>query len=480
MHNLFLKIFLWFWLTVVLVGATLVVTTVLTRSQAQQEWRTPLALNLPREARESASVYEQQGAEGLRNHFLALESKQQPNFGLRFYLFDSEAHDLLSDNGLPEQAKYMVYAAQEDALVGHSGLEQYALQKVRTVKGVYTFLAIFAPAPLPLPVLLKQLGAVALVRMGVVLLVAVAFCFWLTRYITGPVVQLGHVAEMIANGHLGARASKEIRARRDEIGRLGLTFDRMAARIESLIGAQQRLLGVVSHELRSPLGRLCVALGLLRQCPEQERAEYLDRIELEAEHLDTLIGQLLTLARVDAGVNPEVREAFDLETLVREIAADGDFEAQSFDCSVIVNSAARCALVGDPENVRRAIENVVRNAIRYTDAGTSVEIDLTRDDVSVPAEALLRVRDHGLGVPEAHLEDIFRPFHRVPEARNTTSDGAGLGLAITDRIVRRMGGRVTARNAVQRGLIVEIRLPLQGRQQQANIMTPAEPHPAST
>jgi signal transduction histidine kinase len=248
------------------------------------------------------------------------------------------------------------------------------------------------------------------------------------------------VAEMIANGHLGARASKEIRARRDEIGRLGLTFDRMAARIESLIGAQQRLLGVVSHELRSPLGRLCVALGLLRQCPEQERAEYLDRIELEAEHLDKLIGQLLTLARVDAGVNPEVREAFDLETLVREIAADGDFEAQSFDCSVIVNSAARCALVGDPENVRRAIENVVRNAIRYTDAGTSVEIDLTRDDVSVPAEALLRVRDHGLGVPEAHLEDIFRPFHRVPEARNTTSDGAGLGLAITDRIVRRRAG----------------------------------------
>jgi signal transduction histidine kinase len=477
-HNLFLKIFLWFWLTVVLVGATLVVTTVLTRSQAQQESPTPFALNLPREAEEAAAAYEQEGTDGLRSHFVVLKSKQA-NFGVRFYLFDSAGRDLLNDNGLPEQAKYMVYAAGEDALVGHSGPGEYALQKVRTSNGVYTFLAIFAPVPLPLPVLLKQLGAVALLRMGVVLLVAAAFCFWLTRYITRPVVQLGNTAEMIANGRLDARANKELRSRRDEIGRLGLTFDRMAGRIESLVGAQQRLLGVVSHELRSPLGRLCVALGLLRQCPDEERAEYLNRIELEAEHLDKLIGQLLTLARVDAGVNPAVGEAFDLETVVRETAADGNFEAQSLDCSVVVGTVCSCRLVGDPENVRRAIENVVRNAIRYTDRGTSVTIDLSRDDASVPGEALLRIRDHGPGVPEAHLENIFRPFHRVPAARNTASEGAGLGLAITDRIVQRMGGRVIARNATDGGLIVEIHLPLESLEAHG---TPslAEPFPAKT
>lgn len=279
------------------------------------------------------------------------------------------------------------------------------------------------------------------------------FCALISRNLTKPLAKLGEAAAKIAEGRLDTRVDPSLTRRRDEIADLARNFDGMAERIEALVTGQRRLLGDVSHELRSPLSRLTVALGLVRQGSAEEASENLDRIGLEARRLDTLIGQLLALSRIDSGVDRGSPAPFDLTDLVQEVATDGNFEARARNRSVVIQQADACTMNGFEELLRSAVENVVRNAIRHTPQGTAVEISLQTADSRVR----LRVRDHGPGVPESMLSEIFLPFRRVA---NGGSDGAGLGLAIAERAVNVHGGTIRARNAHQRGLIVEIDLPL--------------------
>jgi len=278
------------------------------------------------------------------------------------------------------------------------------------------------------------------------------FCYVISRYLTKPLYKLGAAAANIAEGRLDTRVDPSLTNRRDEIADLARNFDRMAERIEALITGQRRLLGDISHELRSPLSRLTVALGLVKQGPE-EAAENLERIGLEARRLDTLIGQLLALTRIDSGVDRGSRAPFDLTNLVQEVANDGDFEARARHRSVVVKQADACTANGFEELLRSAVENVVRNAIRHTAEGTAVEISLQTGN----ARALLRVRDYGPGVPETMLSEIFLPFRRVA---NGYPEGAGLGLAIAERAVSVHRGIIRAMNAPNGGLIVEIDVPL--------------------
>lgn len=279
------------------------------------------------------------------------------------------------------------------------------------------------------------------------------FCYFISRYLTKPLFQLGEAAGKIAEGRLDTRVPPSLRERRDEIAGLARNFDRMAERIEALVNGQKQLLGDVSHELRSPLSRLMVALSLVKEGPASEAEENLQRIGVEARKLDTLIGQLLALTRIDSGVDRASPTSFDLTNLVQEVASDGDFEARARNRRVLVERADACTLKGFEELLRSAVENVVRNAIRYTAEGTAVEISLGAD----ATRALLRVRDHGPGVPENLLMEIFVPFRRVA---NGDSEGAGLGLAIAERAVAVHRGKIRAANATDGGLIVEFELPL--------------------
>jgi signal transduction histidine kinase len=279
------------------------------------------------------------------------------------------------------------------------------------------------------------------------------FCYFVSRYLTKPLYKLSEAAANIAEGRLDTRVDPSLRNRRDEIADLARNFDRMAERIETLITGQRRLLGDVSHELRSPLSRLIVALSLVKQGPPEEVAENLERIGFEARRLDTLIGQLLALTRIDSGVDRGSPAPFDLTSLVQEVANDGNFEARARNRSVIIKQADACTLNGFEELLRSAVENVVRNAIRHTVEASSVEISLQVDN----SRAQLRVRDHGPGVPESMLSEIFLPFRRVG---NGTSEGAGLGLAIAERAVNVHRGGLRALNLPDGGLIVEIDLPL--------------------
>jgi two-component system sensor histidine kinase CpxA len=279
------------------------------------------------------------------------------------------------------------------------------------------------------------------------------FCYFISSYLTKPLSKLGDAAASIAEGRLDTRVDPSLKNRRDEIADLARNFDFMAERIEALVTGQRRLLGDVSHELRSPLSRLIVALSLVKQGPAEEAAEGLERIGLEARRLDTLIGQLLALTRIDSGVDRGSPAPFDLTTLVQEVANDGDFEARARDCNVVMQQADACSMSGFEELLRSAVENVVRNAIRHTASGKPVQISL---QVSKD-QAVLRVRDYGPGVPPGMLFEIFLPFRRVA---NGGDGGAGLGLAIAERAVSVHRGTIRAMNAPQTGLLVEIVLPL--------------------
>jgi len=272
-------------------------------------------------------------------------------------------------------------------------------------------------------------------------------------------LKLRSTTNELAEGNLGARVANKLTKRRDEVGQLGRDFNVMAERLESMVKAQQRLLGDISHELRSPLARLGVALGLARQRSGVEANGALDRIERESDNLNEMISQLLTLTRLESGTDGRKRTEVDLDALVREVADDADFEARSTNRAVQVVSSDKCSINGVEELLRSAVENVVRNAVRYTPPGTAVEVALQRQN----GNAVISVRDRGNGVPEEALERIFRPFNRTEDARDRQSGGgAGLGLAITERAVRMHGGSVQAANASGGGLSVEMKFNLTG------------------
>ena len=415
-----------------------------------------LSAYLPLEARQATDIYERDGKSALQRHFDHLSE-----MGLaKPYLLDENWNDVLGRRP-PAQAVEFARAARRDIpLVSKfKGWKAIAAQQVVGEGGhKYTVLVIISRPPVV--GVARDLGYKTLLGMLAVLLVGGPFCFLLARHIANPIVRLSEAAGRIADGWLDTRSGQSIRLRGDEIGRLGVSFDRMAERIESLVHGQQRLFVDISHELRSPLARLSVAEGLLRQCPSEERAEYLDRIASEVEHLDQLIGQLLTLARINSGADSSRIERVELNSLIQEVAVDGNFEAQAKCCAVRVDSENLCTTTGAREQLRRAIENVVRNAIRYTQPSTDVEITIREQRAFALPRAVIQVRDHGPGVSSEHLEKIFLPFYRIPTSNGEPTSGAGLGLAITDRIVRMYGGSVSAVNALDGGLIVNLELSL--------------------
>ena len=298
------------------------------------------------------------------------------------------------------------------------------------------------------------------IRMTVALLFGGIICYVLAWRLTAPIRRLRTAAQRLASGDLSARVGAAGGESGDEVADLGRDLDRMAERIEALMESQKRLVRDVSHELRSPLARFNVALGLARQHCSSAADSYFDRIEQDAERLNELIGELLTLTLLESGAEQLVREPVPLDSLVAKVAHDAGFEAESRSKNVVVIACEPLVVEGNSELLRRAVENVVRNAVHYTRESMAVEIALRRVQEEGAAYAVITVRDYGPGVPEAALTKLFLPFYRVAEARDRQSGGTGIGLAITDRAVRLHRGTVNARNATDGGLLIEIRLPV--------------------
>jgi two-component system sensor histidine kinase CpxA len=293
----------------------------------------------------------------------------------------------------------------------------------------------------------------------IILITAGGVCYWLARYICMPISKLGAAARHLADGDLKVRVGAVLGKRRDEITELGRDFDLMAERIESLIGSQKRLLRDISHEFRSPLTRLTLALEIARSRDGQDAIDALERIELEAERLNALIGKLLMLARLESGAEKIDRAPVNMQELIEELVTDADFEARGRNCKVRVVLTENCFVPGSRELLRSAVENVLRNAVRHTAENTEVIVTLRCTMEGNSSRAVIEVRDKGPGVPEESLPDLFSPFYRVGDARDRKQGGTGLGLAITERAARLHGGQVRAANAPGGGLSVTIDLP---------------------
>lgn len=296
------------------------------------------------------------------------------------------------------------------------------------------------------------------VRISSIFIGSGALALALTYYLTSPTLKLRRATQRFADGELSTRVVPEIGHRTDELGELARDFDVMAERIQNLLESERRLLGDISHELRSPLARVQLALDLADTTANEETRTYLKRIEQETGRLNQMIGQLLTLTRLEGGAFATANTLVDLTDIVAEVCEDAAFEAQGWGKFVHPEIEPGIQLKGDPQLLRSAVENVVRNALLHTPESSTVEVTLRRENK--PSRAIIIVRDHGPGVPEGHLEDLFRPFFRVAEARDRKTGGVGLGLSITDRAVRLHHGSVRAINAPEGGLQVELDLPV--------------------
>jgi two-component system sensor histidine kinase CpxA len=281
---------------------------------------------------------------------------------------------------------------------------------------------------------------------------------------TRPLVRLRTAARQLAQGNLKARVKAPPQSardfREDEFKALVYDFNHMAARLESLVNAQHLLLRDVSHELRSPLARLSVGLELAREDAAPEMTAHLNRIEREAEKLNQLIGQLLTLSSMEAAEKSENFQPVSLKALIAEILPDAEYEAQQRRSAIAFAAGEDCAIAGNRELLYRAIENVVRNAVRYTEPGSAVEICLHCSQLEEKRTAVLEVSDHGPGIPETDLNDIFRPFYRVDRARSSETGGFGVGLAIADRAVKLHGGELCAVNRPGGGATIRMSFPM--------------------
>jgi two-component system sensor histidine kinase CpxA len=298
-----------------------------------------------------------------------------------------------------------------------------------------------------------------MIRALIILVLGGIACFFLARYITAPVTRLRLATQRLAQGDLSARAGLGHGAHGDELQDLGQDFDRMAERLSGLLGAQRRLLTDISHELRSPLARMKLAVELMRSGDPKDVATMMPRLELETARLNQLIGDVLTLSRAEAGEAAPEFQSVDLGALVAEVADDARFEAGAQGKEVRVQCAAAIHVQGARELLRSAIDNVLRNAVRYTAAGTAVEVVASIQAAPDGPRAAITVRDHGPGVPAAELERIFEPFYRYQDVGRPQTANTGLGLAIARRVMTRHGGSISAELAPGGGLIVTFVLP---------------------
>ncbi len=466
--NLFIKIYLCFWLTIVItVGVFVYLERLVTTEPVIKHWRNTVERTVSFYAEEAAAIYDRDGGDLLKNYFRRLEKAT----GIKAFLFNEKIMEVTGETvrkDIREQVSLACEKTEPTYLrVEDSGI---SIQKVRSPEGrAYSFVALiphprppgFAPGPLPpLPPggpPPHGFNLNFMIHLIVGLLVSGIICYLLARYLTAPIFKLGHAARQLSDGNLSVRVRPSLGGRQDELSSLANDFDVMAERIETLLTSQRNLLRDVSHELRSPLARLNVALELCRQHSGKPAEKHLDRMALETHRLNDLIGQILTYNKMSAQTAPLQKTKFDLSGLIEEIAADGNYETKNSRAAIRLNEPV--VIEGNYDLLRRAIENIIRNALYHTPENSMVEISSTVTITEGKSNVRITVRDHGRGVSPEELSLIFQPFYKTTDVDEHQA-GAGLGLAISEAAIRLHNGSIRANNADDNGLIIEILLPV--------------------
>jgi signal transduction histidine kinase len=439
MRTLFTKILLWFLLTVIVTfTATFYISSIFVSSRQPQFNRFTFEL------REARAAWELEGQAGL-DRFLG---RLKDATGAEATLTDASGRDVRNgrdwsklinspNNRIPRNFFWFLPFVRIENNRGFT-----AVQVSRDKK--YYFVATY---PVRDP---NREGWSVEVPSSTwwMLAIFVGLCYALARQLTSPLRKMQKTIERFGHGDFTARVNSR---RADELGQLGRAVDQMAERIESLLKSQRRLLQDISHELRSPLARLGVAVELARGGGDADIA--FNRIEREADRLNMLVGELIQVTRAEGDPAGLSTEPLRLDELVEVIVGDVRIEAERHHIQIDLD-LCEAELEGNPELLRRAIENIIRNAIRYSPEEGKVQVSLKRTG----AIYRVAVRDYGEGVPDEALAHIFDPFYRVEKDRGRTSGGVGLGLAIAKRAVELHRGTMRASNQ-RPGLLVEIDLP---------------------
>jgi two-component system, OmpR family, sensor kinase len=465
MHSLFLRIFILFWIAMALiVAASIAVTyTVTAREYESPELR-------GRTVAIQASEVLARGGIGALKEWLGTNKNSVKDRDL--YIIGPDGADILGRRLTEGAARRLEFFNRDDpgsrdvggpgprpsgSPPGNFRPSRAAPQIVSADGTAYTVLlvprrpSIFGALSLP---------GISLAILGIALVVSALTSWWLAQHLSAPIRRIQEGARALASEgadvslSAGLRVSAGLEGRKDEVAVLARDFDAMADQLRANRSAITQLLRDISHELRSPLARMRVALGLARQ-PPADLSRQLDRLEREIERLDSLISQVLKLARLHGTDAPFTREAFDLDEVIEEVVRDANFEGAVKNCRVRLGGAANIAVNGNRDLLRSAIENVLRNAVRYSHQDSLIDVSVARSGTEVS----ILIRDGGPGVPAKDLERIFEPFYRVAESRDRDTGGEGIGLAITAQVMKAHGGSASAANRREGGLEVRLSLP---------------------
>jgi two-component system sensor histidine kinase CpxA len=455
MRGLFAKIFLGFWIAQSL--TFLISTVLILRRQfvRPNEIMDVVNTTMPSTGTTAANAYELGGCAGLQQFAASLHQT--------IYLAETNGQVLCGESvPLPVAGALVngnLHHPVHSTLVGEQNFWSTAIQSA----GGRHYFFLLSRHHTASTYGLRELLFFAFPQLPVAIVVFGITTFVLVLLLVRPIGRLRIAARALASGELSTRVPKPDGEERifggDEIQGLVHDFNYMAEQLERLVGAQKILVRDVSHELRSPLARLSVALELAREEAPASMQEHLQRIDREAGRLNLLIGQLLRLSSIEATNASSHTDKFTLHGLVEELLPDAEYEAQQRCCKIQVLEHSGCTVQGNQELIYRAIENIVRNAIRYTRQDTVVELKIRCEERAGLRMVTLDVADSGPGIPETELENIFRPFYRVDAARQQDTGGFGVGLAIADRAVRLHHGEVKARNRPEGGLIISLSLP---------------------
>jgi two-component system sensor histidine kinase CpxA len=436
MLSLFWKLFLTMWLSIVGFSATIGwLNDKLAREQWAEEPANTFSRGMFRINQRAVNAIEMGDLKGLRDELLGIPRMSRSHI----YVLDFKNFEVLGRDEalqqLNDRRTVMDIQTHED-----SEGRTYTIYTVKRTPPN----TILAPGP-----------AGTALRLAAAALISAVISFFLARSLSMPLEQLSVASRRIAVGDFETRAGHSLLERKDEFGQLATDFDLMVERLQAMQQANQRLLQDVSHELRSPLARLTVALEIARKKGAPTVKSELDRIELESERLGALVNDVLSLLRESSESTSKADEEIELNTLLNDLVEVVNYEIPVGKPGIAWKPIETILYRGERELLWRAMENLLRNALRHTDSDNGVILSLKRERKQVH----MSVRDFGPGVPEGELDKIFEPFYRVQEARDRGSGGHGLGLSIAANAVRRHGGLIDARNADDGGLIVRIRLP---------------------
>ena len=476
MRSMFWRLFISFWLTMIFGGAVSFAVISTFRHLSMDQWHEDMARRLDEKLTNfillSGQAAEQMYRCGGRSEFTAFVGGLSQGAGIDLTLVGGDNRSITGEP-LAEALLQLAKRARKDkTLLIEKEAGRLTVAKELAVPEGETVVVVGAHAFVPPPgmpppngkeppffarLLPPFFGPGEMVRSAVMLLMVSAVCYLLARSLATPIKKLQRIAQQIAAGDYSARVAGSFGRSGYEIADLGRDFDIMVERTETVINSQKRLLRDISHELRSPLARLNVALELAKKRFAGENDSALIKIGQEADRLNELIGQLLVLSRLESGAEAMITEPVEVSSVLREVAENADFEAAWSGRKVTLLVSAEAVVLGSRELLRRAMENIVRNGVRYTAPDTGVEIvQEVRDD-----KVQISISDHGPGVPEEDLSHLFEPFYRVAKARERQTGGVGIGLAIALQAVKVHGGSMVVENAVDRpGLMVTVTLPL--------------------